>query len=227
MQGGPPPGIAPARVPGMTQSFNRGLIKQQVVGAYGQAKEILSVAEQEAARIIQDAERIREEQARAGWEEGHRKGYEEALAGLARFEEETHAAFADLEQKIVQLSMRVAEKIIGAEMATRPDAIAAIVAQALKTVRHQKDVIIRVNPAQVPALEEHKKTLLGALSRAKDVSIRGDPALRPGGCVIETELGILDADLQTQMEILERALQGGIPKTNELGGPSNGGEGGH
>ncbi len=91
-------------------------------------------------------------------------------------------------------------------------------AQALKTVRHQRDVNIRVNPAQVAALETHKKTLLGALSRAKDVQIRADPSIRPGGCVIETELGILDADLRTQMEILERALQGGVPKGTNLGG---------
>jgi len=218
----------------MTQSFNRGLIKQQVVGAYGQAKEILGVAEQEAARILQDAERIREEQARLGWEEGYKKGYEEALAGLARVEAETAAVFSDIEPKVIQLSMKVAEKIIGSEMATRPDAIAAIVAQALKTVRHQREVIVRVNPAQVGALETHKKTLLGVLSRAKDVSIRGDPALRQGGCVIETELGILDADLTTQMEILGRALEGGVPKGTDLGGGSHGshdgssnGDGGH
>jgi flagellar biosynthesis/type III secretory pathway protein FliH len=30
--------------------------------------------------------------------------------------------------------------------------------------------------------------------------------------VVETELGVLDADLKTQLEILEKALGGGIPK---------------
>jgi type III secretion protein L len=206
----------------------RGVIKQQVVGAYGQAKEILAVAEQEAARIIQDAERLREEQARLGWDEGYKKGFEETLGKLAQLEEETQKIFQDLEPKVVQLSMKVAEKIIGSELATRPDAIAAIVAQALRTVRHQRDVNIRVNPAQAPALEAHKKTLLGVLSRARDVVIRADPSVREGGCVIETELGILDADLQTQLEILERALGGGLPKTGEAAGEGgHGGEEGH
>lgn len=201
-----------ARTPGMTQSFNRGIIKQQVVGAYGQAKEILAVAEQEAARIVEDAHRLREEQARAGYQEGYKKAYEECLGRLGAIETETRQLFEDLEPKIVQLSVKVAEKIIGSELAERPDAIADIVAQALKTVRHQKEIMIRVHPAHVDVLDNNKRTLLGVLSRARDVTIRGDPSMREGGCMIETELGLLDADLRTQLEILERALSGGLPK---------------
>ena len=37
---------------------------------------------------------------------------------------------------------------------------------------------------------------------------RGDESMRPGGCVIESELGTLDADLETQLRMLENALGG-------------------
>jgi type III secretion system HrpE/YscL family protein len=173
---------------------------------------MLAVAEQEAARILLDAQRLRDEQASLGYDEGYKKGYEEALAKLGEIEEDVQKTFEGLEPKLVMLSVKVAEKIIGQELATRPDTIAAIVAQALKTVRHQREVNVRVHPSHAAALEAHKKTLLGVLSRARDVVIRPDPSIREGGCVIETELGILDADLRTQLEILERALGGGVPK---------------
>jgi type III secretion protein L len=176
--------------------------------AYEEAKQILSVAEQEAQRIKDDAARLRDEQARAGYEEGYRKGYEEALAGMARVEQEFEAVCDRLEPDLVRLAVKVAEKIIGAELASRPEAIAAIVSQALRTVRHQKEISIRVHPSHAPALEAKKVQLLGVLTRAKDVTVRPDPSMRPGGCIIESELGTLDADLATQLAMLERALGG-------------------
>jgi type III secretion protein L len=201
----PPGAAAPSPLAGMAQ---KGVLRGTSFAAYEEAKQILSVAEQEAERIKQEAAYLRDEQSKAGYEEGYRKGYEQALAGLARLEAETNSVFERIEPQIVKLAVKVAEKIVGAELTSRPEAIAAIVAQALKTVRHQKDISIRVNSAHVPALEARKSTLLGVLSRARDVMIRADDSMRPGGCVIESELGTLDADLTTQLEMLERVLGG-------------------
>ena len=185
----------------------RGVIRQQVAEAYSEARKILAVAEQEAERIKAEALRFREEQVRAGYEEGRRQGYEEALKGLAKIEEEYARLAERIEPELVKLSLGIARKILGAEIEMRPEAIAQIVAQALKTVRHTRDITIRVHPSHVAALEGMRQTLLGVLSRAREFSIRGDESMRPGGCVIETELGTLDGDLDTQLALIERALR--------------------
>ncbi len=199
-----PPGVGSGvRHPGASAG---GVVKSHSFAAYEEAKRILQLAEEEAARIRAEAERLRDEQARAGYEEGYRKGYEEGLKGLARVEQEFQALCDRLEPEVVKLAVRIAEKVIGAELQARPEAIAAIVSQALRTVRHQRDVTIRVHPSHVATLEAQKPHLLGVLTRARDVAIRGDEEVRPGGCVIETELGTIDADLKTQIEMLERAL---------------------
>jgi type III secretion protein L len=195
------PGASP--LAGIAQ---RGVMKSTSFAAYEEAKQILSLAEEEAARIKAEAERLRDEQARAGYEEGYRKGYEEALKGLAGLEQEFDALCERLEPEVVKLAVKIAEKVIGAELSSRPEAIAAIVSQALRTVRHQREINIRVHPSHVAALEAQKQTLLGVLTRARDVVVRGDESVRPGGCVIESELGTLDADLNTQIEMLQRAL---------------------
>lgn len=198
-------GGAPAPSP-LAAVAQKHVIKSTSFAAYEEAKQILAVAEQEAARIKEEAARLRDEQVRLGYEEGHKQGYAAGIAGLARVEQEFQALCERLEPEIVKLAVKVAEKIVGAELAARPEAIAAIVSQALKTVRHQKEISIRVHPSHVAALEARKAQLLGVLTRARDVMIRGDDSIRPGGCVIESELGTLDADLETQLRLIEQAL---------------------
>ena len=45
------------------------------------------------------------------------------------------------------------------------------------------------------------------LTRAKDLEIREDKRVKPGGVLIETESGVVDAQLETQLEELEHALE--------------------
>jgi flagellar biosynthesis/type III secretory pathway protein FliH len=44
--------------------------------------------------------------------------------------------------------------------------------------------------------------------RASDLSIREDDDISPGGVIIETEAGSIDARLETQLDALERAMFG-------------------
>jgi flagellar assembly protein FliH len=184
------------------------VMSKETFGAYEGAKDILAQAEKEAERIRQEAEQQRSETIRQGYEEGYQKGYTEALTKVAEIETEFQALRKRLEPQLVQLSVTVAEKIIGEELKLRPDAMLDIVGQALRTVRHQRDIVIRVHPSQVDAIEERKQTLFGILSRAREVRVVGDETLRELGCVIETEVGILNADVTTQLDELRKALEG-------------------
>ncbi|RME73154.1 MAG: HrpE/YscL family type III secretion apparatus protein [Planctomycetota bacterium] len=204
----PPPAAAPGSLKEVVApAASRGVISKETYAAYNEAKQILAVAEQEAARIREEAEQQRQQAVREGFEQGYRKGYEEALAGLVRLEERQRALEAELEPQLVDLAVGIARKIIGSELASSPDAIAKIVAQALRTVRHQREITVRVHPDHVEELETHRQQLLAVLSRAPDLQIRADPALPPGGCVIESELGRVEADLETQLALLRNALE--------------------
>jgi flagellar biosynthesis/type III secretory pathway protein FliH len=48
------------------------------------------------------------------------------------------------------------------------------------------------------------------IGRLKDIAIREDAEIRRGGCVIQTESGTVDAQLETQLQLLERALLGEV-----------------
>ena len=61
-------------------------------------------------------------------------------------------------------------------------------------------------------LRDHRKRLMDLLGRTKDIAVREDPEVKRGGCVVETDHGTIDAQLETQLQMLEAALLGD-PKT--------------
>jgi flagellar biosynthesis/type III secretory pathway protein FliH len=57
-------------------------------------------------------------------------------------------------------------------------------------------------------LERGKQRLLDRCRAAQAVRFVGDERVTRGGCIIETELGIVDARLSTQLDAIEHALRG-------------------
>ena len=66
-------------------------------------------------------------------------------------------------------------------------------------------ITVRVNPADLPVIEERGQRLERA-GREQLLDIVPDPLVAAGGCVIESESGAIDAQLETQLRVLERAL---------------------
>ena len=186
----------------------QGIIKGEVFDASQEAREITGRAEEEAAGVVQaareEAERIREN-ARA---EGRKEARAEANALLVKARIEREKIIASAEPQLVGLGRRIAEKIIGRELEVDEGVIVDVVRQAIATVRQQREIIIRANPADLEALEGRRQDLVSVLARAKDVTLRGDPEISRGGCVVESELGTIDAQLETQLDVIERILAG-------------------
>jgi len=173
-----------------------------------EAHTILDEARAEAERIRaeahRDAERLRQQAVAEGRERGL-QAVTELLAGArlaaARVQQ---AAEADLRA----LAVRIAEKILDRELALRPDAVVDIAVAALRFAGEPREISMRVHPDDLAAIERGKPRLVERCLAAQAVAFRPDPAIGRGGCVIETELGVVDARLSTQLEAIERALRG-------------------
>jgi type III secretion protein L len=173
-----------------------------------------------ARRLHQEAERDAQElRARAqqdyqrALEEGRRQGYEEGARQAAQLLAEARALREKLvretEPQLIKLALKVAEKIIGQELDHNKDKIARIVGKALETVRHQKQIRLRVNPADLVAIEAARPQLLAHLGGEVSLELKSDEAVQRGGCMIDTEIGSIDAQLGTQLEQIARILLGG------------------
>jgi type III secretion system HrpE/YscL family protein len=193
---------------GSDAPVRRAIVEAPVFDAKMEAERLLSEARGEAERIVaearHEAERLRSKAATEGREKG--------LAAVTELLVGARAAAArardEAESELRSLAVRISEKILGRELKLSPDAVEDVVAQALEHAGEPRDVVVRLNPADLEAVERGKPRLLERVRSARAVSLRGDDAVPRGGCVVETELGIVDARLSTQLEAIERALRG-------------------
>ena len=181
------------------------IVKRAVVEARAEARRLVTEAESEAKRVREEAE----SEARELRERAFAEGREEALTELTELILEARSrkdsALAEAERDLLRLAVKLAEKIIGREVERDSSALADIVANALRHARHNETFTVRVNPADMPVVEAYR-TRLDPAGRARFLDVVADPAVGHGGCVIETESGTIDAQLDTQLRVLERAL---------------------
>jgi len=159
-----------------------------------------------AAALIDDA---REEIA-AAIKRAAVEGQEEGFAQAEHMRDEIRGLegrmIAEVEGEIVRTALKCAEEILAAEIAKRDDAIADIALTALQSVVGAREVFLRVNPQHIATLRQRKAKLVDALAMVKDVDVREDRKVKPGGVLIQTESGVIDATLETQLAEIARVL---------------------
>ena len=85
-----------------------------------------------------------------------------------------------------------------------------IVRNALNVVRGQQKVTVRVAPADEAAVLEAMAAMTAGSSGTSFLTVMADPRLERDSCILESELGVVDASLQTQLKALENAFQSKI-----------------
>ena len=127
------------------------------------------------------------------------------IAGVAKRYQQIEAQAIP---QLKELALTIARKILGRELEFSPEAVVDIVKQALsEKARQRREIFLRINPQDMQAIREHKADLLEVLSRAKEIGIREDPDVQRHGVIIETDAGIIDAQLETQLAVFERVLR--------------------
>lgn len=183
----------------------RGVVKRPVVEARAEARRIIAAAEQEAAALRASAEAAALELRDAAYHEGLEAALAELNEHLLDARERRDTALAEAERDLLRLAVKLAEKIIGREIAQDNATLAEIVAAALRNARQHEMLTVRVNPSDLHAVQAHRARL-DPTGRARFLDLVADPRVAHGGCVIESESGTIDAQLAVQLGVLERAL---------------------
>jgi len=189
------------------------IIRSETVDAKGEAQRIIERAQAEATEIVHQAELDAEKLKAAAFEQGQEEGRNTAAAQLSEIVSKSSVRLAQIEAQaepqLRELALTIARKIIGRELEFHPEAVVDIVKQALsEKARQRREIFLRVNPEDLQHIRENKPALLEVLSRAKEIGIREDPDVAVGGAIIETDAGIIDAQIETQLAVFERVLMG-------------------
>lgn len=169
-----------------------------------EAGRLIALAEEEARMIREKALQEAEEMRQAGYAKGLEEGREEIAEHIVATMGQSAAYFSKVENVLVDVVMRALRRMLGEF--DRSELVENVVKQALQTLRNEGHVVVRVPPEQAEGLRGRLDSLLASSPRVQFLQVLPDPRLPDDGCVLETEIGVVDASLETQLRAIEKAL---------------------
>jgi len=165
-------------------------------------EEVQKDAEAYKKNVVTETEKWKIEAEQSGFEEGF-KAWAEAVSDL---EGEVKRVQDELQRSLVPVVLAAAKKIVAKEL-EHPETIVGIVSNGLKAVSQHKKVAIYVNKKDLEAVETSRPRLKEIFEHLEALSIRESSDIEQGSYKIESEVGIINGDLNNQWLILERALE--------------------
>ncbi len=166
----------------------------------------------EAIRV--DAEKYRQHVAKeceTTKENAYRDGYEEGFSQwaqqIAAMEQEKENVRKEMEQLIVPAALKGAQKILGRELTTSRESIVDIVANNLRAITQHTKITIHVAKSDFRIVDEQRDRLKALFENLDSFTVVPRDDIEPGGCIIETEGGIINAELPNLWALLESAFE--------------------
>ncbi len=203
-----------------------------------EARRIVESAKARADAMMAEAKRVaeelriaaREEGRKAGLaqgrtegvEQGRKEGREQAArqvsertattalaieAALRALEDAKRAMERDAHAELLALALQIAAKVVGAA-AGDPEVVRLSVTRAVELACTRIGVVVRLHPRDLDAVRDFLPELHRRFADLEPVQIVADESVGPGGCVVTTREGSVDATLATQMEEIGRLLAG-------------------
>jgi type III secretion system HrpE/YscL family protein len=181
-------------------------VKRAVHDAQLEAAQILADAQAQSVAILEEAKQEREQILTSSREEGYKTGLSQWNQALMAAWEAADRYVAQQEPHVVSLAVHIAEKILDAEITLHPEAVLRIAQSALKSAPPQKQLVMRVNPEDEQRVREWATTLHATSPYSQFITVATDPSITRGGTVIVSDVGIIDARLETQLARFKEAL---------------------
>jgi flagellar assembly protein FliH len=186
-----------------------------------EADRILADAKRQAEGLVDDTRRTLDDERKAALDEGREagrlEGYAEGKVEVDRLIERTQVVLeraqdkrgeilTETEKEIISLVLLIARKVVKVIADNQREVIISNVVQALRKVRDRGNIIIHVNLADLKLATEHVKDFIKMLEGAKSIQVVEDSSVGPGGCIIETDFGEIDARISSQLAELESRI---------------------
>lgn len=182
-------------------------------------------SEQDARDIIEQAKLKAEIEVNSikaeAWDIGHNEGFEAGkkqillnssniFANVQNVMEEAlkqkDIILEEAKEEIMSTVFKIAEKIIKKELDEK-EVLKNNMTQAFDLISTSKKVTVYVNWEQLELAKELKEELSSKFYTIEEFKIVEDKNLLPGGCIIETKMGRIDASIETQLSSIEDGLR--------------------
>ena len=164
-----------------------------------------------------EREQLIEQARHEGYAEGLELGRQEALRQYQSNIEESNKvielAKQDYDEKIqyaenviLELSIKIAEKILAAKLFESPDSFLQLVKKGINEVKEYEHIKIHVHPLFYELVLSQKDELRTLVTNDTDFNIYANAELNKHDCFIESAFGRIDVSIDTQLDQLKKQL---------------------
>ncbi len=183
---------------------------------------VLQEAQDEAVRCLARAQEQAAALTTEAYQQGLRQGEEAARQAmiaqlspvLSAFQQVTTevanlraAVLQQAEEDVITLAFELTRKILQCEVQEHREVLATTLKRTLAHVVEQNQVIVRVHPDDLQYATEIREELRLAMGDLKTLAMQGDTSVGRGGCIVESNLGTIDARIEAQFEELEQRFR--------------------
>ena len=181
------------------------------------ASEIEVIVEARLKEFEERFQKEKEDAYHAGFEDGTNEGMKQGLSQsedeVGRFQTTVDTLTAQWKDTLktydtamTDLAIKIARKIISVEIDQNNDAVLQAVHDCLAYVEDKTKVTIRVNPNDLEAVRRHRNDWLQSLESIDHLLIESEPSVSRGGCIVETPIADVDAQIEERLERLRIVL---------------------
>lgn len=200
--------------------------KKELEKARQDAEQIIERSKLEVERMVKEAEmrvaEIEHEAYQKGYDAGREVGFKKGQSEVRRLIDRLgmivgqaidvrEEIIAASEKQMVDMILMVARKVIKDEVVERKEVVLNNIREALRRIKDRDRVNIRVNFADLELTTAHKDELIRMMESLRKVNIYEDSRVDRGGCIIETDVGSIDARISTQLKEIEEAIRNAEP----------------
>jgi type III secretion protein L len=190
---------------------DRRVVKAADVATVRSAAEIVAAAEAQAAQIREDAKVAYEEERKKGYDKGIADGKTEIAMQKLDLVDSSVAFMENVEEKMSDIVMKALKSCV-AEIGDREMVIQIVRKTMAAVIRTQRQVTLKVAPELVETVRSRVSELTAAFPTIETFDVVEDPRLKGSACVLETEAGVADASVESQLAAIERSLKKHIAK---------------
>lgn len=170
-----------------------------------QAQAVLDNAHAQAAAIIASAQEAFDAERRRGYEDGRQEAILAQAEKMIETVGRTVDYFSGVENEMVDLVMAAVRKVV--DGFDDREKVMIVVRNALAVVRNQKQMTLRLHPDEIESVRAHIANILAAYPGVGYLDLLPDARLERGACILESQIGMVEASLESQMTALRNAFQ--------------------
>ena len=175
------------------------------LAALVEAQAVLDNAHAQAEAILAGARESFEAERRRGYEDGKQEALLDQAEKMIETVSRTVEYFAGVENEMVDLVMASVRKVV--DGFDDREKVMIVVRNALAVVRNQKQMTLRLHPAEIESVRERINDILAAYPGVGYLDLLADARLGRGACILESQIGMVEASLEGQIEALRGEFQ--------------------